>query len=58
LSACCQPNRPRESAVSHRPVHATTAVTELHYVDPSEKADEAAADAPGDLRRLAPGAER
>ena len=43
--------------VSRRLGHATTAVTELHYVDPSEKADEAAADALGDLRRLAPGAE-
>lgn len=43
--------------VSRRLGHATTAVTELHYVGPSEKADEAAADALGDLRRLAPGAE-
>jgi integrase len=43
--------------VSRRLGHATTAVTELHYVDPSEKADEAAADALGDLRRLAPGVE-
>ena len=44
--------------VSRRLGHATTAVTELHYVDPSEKADEAAADALGDLPLLAPGAER
>jgi sirohydrochlorin ferrochelatase len=44
--------------VSRRLGHATTAVTELHYVDPSEKADEAAADVLGDLRRLAPGAKR
>ena len=43
--------------VSRRLGHATTAVTELHIVDPSERADEAAADALGDLRRLAPGAE-
>ena len=36
--------------VSRRLGHSTTAVTELHYVDPSQKADRAAADATGDLR--------
>ncbi len=36
--------------VSRRLGHSTTGVTELHYVDPSVKADRAAADAAGDLR--------
>jgi integrase len=36
--------------VSRRLGHSTTAVTELHYVDPSVKVDRAAADAIGDLR--------
>jgi hypothetical protein len=44
--------------VSRRLARATTAVTELHYVDPPERADEAADEALGDLRLLAPGAER
>jgi integrase len=40
--------------ISRRLGHSTTAVTELHYVDPSEKADRAAADAAGDLRKPEP----
>ena len=44
--------------VSRRLGHSTTAVTELHYVDPSQKADQAAADAAGDLRKPEPSGAR
>ncbi len=40
--------------VSRRLGHSTTAVTEAHYVDPTERADRAAADALKDLRKPEP----
>ena len=40
--------------VSRRLGHSTTAVTEAHYVDPTERADRAAADALNDLRKPEP----